>query len=151
MSIRSRIIVLALAVAVLATTAMAVDMTAFSVGIAANESLATNETSGMYLTNETGFSLYYFQNDASVSGSACNQECAAIWPPFYAENITVPLELNASDFSTIARDDGSPQTTYRGWPLYLYAEDKMPGDILGQGVNSIWFLVEPDGIEPRSA
>lgn len=142
-------VVLAMAIAMLATAAMAVDMTAFSVGIAANETLASNETSGIYTTNESGFSLYYFLNDAAIEGSACNEECVAIWPPFYAENITVPLELNASDFSTITRDDGLMQTTYKQWPLYLYSGDKMPGDILGQGINSIWFLVDPDNIGPK--
>ena len=35
-----------------------------------NVDLATNETLGTYLVNETGFSLYYFANDSPGNGSS---------------------------------------------------------------------------------
>ncbi len=46
---------------------------------------------------------------------------------------------------TLVRSDGSVQVTYGGWPLYFFAGDEAPGDINGQGVNDVWFVVAPDG------
>ena len=55
--------------------------------------LATNDTLGTYLVNQTGFALYYFMNDTPGNGtSTCMGRCSEIWPPFYAENISVPQE-----------------------------------------------------------
>ena len=41
------------------------------------------------------------------------------------------------------RDDGTIQTTYKGWPLYLYFEDQVPGDVLGHGLGGVWSVVAP--------
>jgi hypothetical protein len=48
------------------------------------------------------------------------------------------------------RSDGSSQVTYGGWPLYYYSGDAAPGDVNGQGVNGVWYVVSPDGDEIRS-
>jgi hypothetical protein len=32
-----------------------------------------------------------------------------------------------------------------GHPLYFFAGDAAPGDVAGQGVNGVWFLVMADG------
>jgi hypothetical protein len=32
-----------------------------------------------------------------------------------------------------------------GRPLYLFAKDAKPGDLLGQGVGSVWYVLSPDG------
>jgi predicted lipoprotein with Yx(FWY)xxD motif len=66
---------------------------------------------------------------------------------FYASTITVPSDLNASDFSQFQRGDGSMQTAYRGEPLYYYAGDSKPGDTTGQGLfqfNGYWYVVPPN-------
>jgi predicted lipoprotein with Yx(FWY)xxD motif len=51
---------------------------------------------------------------------------------------------------TITRDDGTMQATYNGWPLYYYSGDAAPGDINGQGMEGLWFLVSDlgDAIQP---
>lgn len=117
-------------------------------GMAANEmvkysiDLSTNDTVGTYLVNQTGFTLYYFMNDAPGNGvSSCVGKCAEIWPPFYVETLTIAPGLNAADFTSQLRADGKKQTAYKGWPLYIYSKDKKPKDIYGQGVNNIWFVV----------
>ena len=46
---------------------------------------------------------------------------------------------------TASRTDGSSQVTYNGWPLYYFAADSAPGDINGQGVNDVWWVVDPSG------
>ena len=106
--------------------------------------LVTDEDFGSYLVNETGFSLYYYIDDPGNGTSACYDDCLNSWPAFYAENITVPESLNSSDFTEVIRTDGTKQTAYKGWPLYFYSEDAAPGDIKGQGVNEVWFLLIPE-------
>ncbi|HUS76930.1 MAG TPA: hypothetical protein VMY43_13135 [Methanothrix sp.] len=113
--------------------------------------LATNDTLGTYLVNETGFSLYYFANDAPGNGSSnCYGKCMVAWPPFYAENITVPESLNASEFTAAIRTDGKEQTAYRGWPLYYYNKDMEARDVLGQNVNNVWFVVNATDFAPMT-
>jgi len=106
--------------------------------------LATNDIFGTYLVNQTGFTLYYFMNDAPANGiSNCNGKCAEIWPPFYAETLTVPDGLKAENFASQLRGDGKEQTAYKGWPLYFYYKDIEPKDAYGQGFNKVWSVVNP--------
>ena len=96
---------------------------------------------GSYLIDSKGMSLYYFTKD-SPGKSNCVGECANEWPIFYAEDIVVPpgLELDAADFGTITREDGKKQTTYKGWPLYYFFNDKEPRDTNGDRVKDEWYL-----------
>jgi hypothetical protein len=66
----------------------------------------------------------------------------------YSTDFNVPSSIKASDFGTITRDDGKTQASYRGWPLYYYAKDQVSGDTTGQGVNNIWFVINPDKFPP---
>jgi uncharacterized surface protein with fasciclin (FAS1) repeats/predicted lipoprotein with Yx(FWY)xxD motif len=52
--------------------------------------------------------------------------------------------LNAADFGTIDRGDGVMQTTYKGWPLYYYVNDTLPGSTMGEGRSGVWFVAKPD-------
>jgi plastocyanin len=45
--------------------------------------------------------------------------------------------------ATIKRDDGTTQVTYNGIPLYYYIKDTKAGDLNGQALNNVWFLVAP--------
>jgi predicted lipoprotein with Yx(FWY)xxD motif len=53
--------------------------------------------------------------------------------------------VDASKFGTTKRTDGTTQVTYNGWPLYYFAKDKAPGDVTGQGVGSVWYVVSAAG------
>ena len=97
---------------------------------------------GDFLTDSTGMTLYYFTRD-TVNKSVCAGNCVVNWPLFYSETITVPASLKASEFGTITRDDGKKQTTFRGYPLYYYIGDKKPGDLTGEGVGSVWYIIDP--------
>ena len=37
------------------------------------------------------------------------------------------------------------QVTYNRRPLYLYIEDKHPGDVKGQGMYAYWYVLSPGG------
>jgi predicted lipoprotein with Yx(FWY)xxD motif len=100
---------------------------------------ATKSGIGDYLVDSSGMTLYYWAKDV-LNTSNASSTVVATWPVFYTASITVPSNLSASDFGTITRSDGTKQTTYKGWPLYLYSGDKAAGDTLGQGVGGIWFV-----------
>lgn len=98
---------------------------------------------GSVLTDQAGKTLYVFANDANGQ-SACTGPCLTVWPVFYKENPSLGTGLNATDFTTLTRADGSKQTAYRGWPLYYYQTDAKAGDVLGENVNQRWFVARPD-------
>jgi predicted lipoprotein with Yx(FWY)xxD motif len=104
-------------------------------------------TLGQYLVDGNGMTLYYFTND-SPGKSTATAAIIANWPVFHASSIIVTAPLVAADFGTITRDDGAPQTTFRDWPLYYFAQDTAPGDTKGQGVNGKWFVVNPADFNP---
>jgi predicted lipoprotein with Yx(FWY)xxD motif len=137
MSRSHKLVLLFLAVSILSISALAESN--YSVNVTANKFL------GNYLVNQSGFALYYFSDDASENGaSTCYDDCIARWPPFYAQPITVPDSLNSADFGTITRSDGSKQTTFKGWPLYLSSRDAGAGDVFGNGKeNNLWHVVDP--------
>lgn len=105
--------------------------------------LSENGTFGNVMTDADGKSLYFFSLDTKDT-SECLDGCLSAWPVFYQETITVDSGLNVSDFATIDRTDGSKQTTYKGWPLYYYANDAAAGDTNGDKVNDVWYIAKPD-------
>ncbi|NJB70148.1 putative lipoprotein with Yx(FWY)xxD motif [Saonia flava] len=104
--------------------------------------ISENTTFGNVMTNAEGMTLYFFGKDAKGT-SNCSGGCSGVWPTFFAENLTLDAGLNADDFATITREDGAQQTTYKGWPLYLFANDASSGDINGDNANN-FFVAKPD-------
>jgi predicted lipoprotein with Yx(FWY)xxD motif len=105
--------------------------------------LTANTKFGNILTDNNGRSLYFFSMDAS-GNSACTGGCILTWQPLTLAAPTIGAGLAASDFATITRDDGSKQSTYKGWPLYYYAKDTNAGDVLGDAVGGTWFIGKAD-------
>ncbi|MCX7794097.1 MAG: hypothetical protein N2257_06815 [Thermodesulfovibrionales bacterium] len=103
---------------------------------------------GKYLTDAEGKTLYWFKKDAPGK-STCTGPCLERWPLYYRESIVPPKGLKAEDFGTITREDGKKQTTFRGYPLYYFFNDKKAGDTNGQGVNNVWFVINPDNFPPK--
>lgn len=105
----------------------------------------TNTSLGNVMTDETGRTLYFFSNDYDSTGaSTCTGNCLTNWPVFYRENPKLASGLNAADFGTITRTDGTKQSTYKGWPLYYYKDDVAQGDVKGENVGNIWFVAKPN-------
>jgi len=94
-------------------------------------------------SDHTGKSLYVFDSDLGLAGSACNDTCAENWPPVIVTDGEVD---NIPGLSTITRDDGAMQAAYLGRPLYFYAGDALEGDTNGQGVNDAWWLVSQEQV-----
>ncbi len=102
---------------------------------------------GNYLVDGKGMTLYYFTKDAPGKSNA-SAAVIANWPIFYTANIIVPSSLNTADFGTITGTGGAMQTAYKGWPLYYYIKDQAAGDTMGQGINNVWFVIDPASFSP---
>jgi predicted lipoprotein with Yx(FWY)xxD motif len=116
----------------------------------APDTIKIGDTSaGKILVDSAGKTLYYFAKDKPASGSsACTDQCAAVWPVFYVDTVTVSSPLVASDFSSFTRADGKKQTAYRGLPLYYYQPDVGPGDMRGEGFANVWHVAGISGTLP---
>ena len=90
------------------------------------------------LVNSAGMTLYTFDKDAGGK-SACNDQCAKIWPPVTAAADAKPM----GDLTVITRDDGSKQWAHKGKPIYLYAKDAKPGDKTGDNFKEVWHVIKP--------
>ncbi len=107
--------------------------------------LGKNAMQGSFLVDGKGMTLYLFTKD-TPNTSVCYDKCAAAWPPLLTNGKPVAgMGVDASKFGTTTRKDGTTQVTYNGWPLYYFAKDKAPGDVNGQNIGSVWFVVSPTG------
>lgn len=112
---------------------------------AATVNLGQNDTLGSFLVDDKGMALYLFTKDTPDT-SVCYDKCATAWPPLLTTGDPGAGEgVDASMLGTTTRTDGSVQVTYNGWPLYYYEEDKAPGDVTGQDVGGVWYLVSAAG------
>jgi predicted lipoprotein with Yx(FWY)xxD motif len=99
--------------------------------------LATSEGRTLYLLTQYKYSALGTQRHDKRYGNpgpaGCVGECAKIWLPLKASPDAKP----SGDWSLVARDDGAMQWAYKGWPLYIYANDTKPGDATGEAVTTI--------------
>lgn len=121
--------------------------TASSPAAAAAVDLKTASSSeGNIVVDAKGMSVYFFTKDVKDSGtSACMGNCLTLWPPVTSTSATPSAEGVSGTVGTITTPDGAKQLTLNGLPLYYFAQDKKPGDILGQGVSNVWYLSNPAG------
>jgi predicted lipoprotein with Yx(FWY)xxD motif len=104
---------------------------------------------GKVLVTATGMTLYYYTPE-KTGMVVCTGACANIWHPLIlkrGQTLTSGKAL-AGKLGTIMRPNGNAQVTYKGWPLYRYSLDKLPGQMLGQGVGGLWFVATIH-IQPR--
>jgi predicted lipoprotein with Yx(FWY)xxD motif len=107
--------------------------------------IATDPKLGQILVDANGMTLYIFTNDAPDK-SNCNGDCLKNWPPLLTQGKPV-LGAGVDDskvgMATLA--DGSNIVTYNHMPLYYFVKDTKAGDVTGQGVGSVWYVISPDG------
>lgn len=112
---------------------------------AAAVNLGQNDTLGSFLVDDKGMTLYLFTKD-TPNTTVCYDNCAVAWPPLLTTGDPVAGEgVDASKLGTTTRTDGSVQVTYNGWPLYYYEKDMAAGDVTGQDVGGVWYVVSAAG------
>ena len=129
-----------LAASVLATAAFASTKTS---------TIALKSTAvGKVLVGANGRTLYLFTADKGAK-SVCYGQCATYWPPLMTAAKPVAAgRVQSSLLGTTKRKDGKLQVTYKGHPLYTFAEDHKPGQTTGEGSNNFgakWYALAPSG------
>lgn len=102
----------------------------------------SDTTAGPALAGTEGFTLYI--NSQEAGGTiVCVDSCADNWPPLVAA-----VEAGDADpalLGSVTRPDGEEQVTYNGFPLYYFSGDLAAGDSIGDGLNGVWFIANPEG------
>jgi len=105
--------------------------------------VAQNSTLGAFLTDASGRTVYLYTKDTQPNQSVCTGQCATNWPPVTATDVTALPDGVPGALTTFDRADGTKQVAYNGIPLYYFAKDAKAGDVNGQGIGGIWFVVPP--------
>ncbi len=90
---------------------------------------------GTILVDSQGMALYHLGGE--VDGKfICTGSCLGVWHP-----LTVPAGSAPSgevgSLGTVKRPEGTVQVTYKGTPLYMFAQDKQAGETNGQGIKDV--------------
>ena len=107
--------------------------------------LAKNDKLGTFLADAQGSTLYLFEKDGKDT-SNCYDQCEANWPPLFTTGASGAGDgVTATLLGTTTRKDGKTQVTYNGHPLYYFGKDQNPGDVNGQEVGNVWYVVSASG------
>ncbi|MGE5124231.1 MAG: hypothetical protein ACM3H7_06900 [Acidobacteriaceae bacterium] len=108
--------------------------------------VATNPILGKILVDDTGKTLYIFTKDAPDSVN-CDATCLQNWPPLVSSGTAkAGPGVDAALIGTATLPSGEKIVTYAHQPLYYFFKDAQPGDISGEDVGSVWFVISPDGL-----
>ncbi len=107
--------------------------------------ITSTDKLGKILVDGDGRTLYMYTKDTKDM-SNCYDKCEVAWPPLLqTDKPAVGEGTDASLLGTTQRKDGTMQVTYNGMPLYYYFKDHAAGDVTGQGVGTVWYVLSPDG------
>jgi predicted lipoprotein with Yx(FWY)xxD motif len=88
------------------------------------------------LTNDNGMTLYTLSGEGNGKFICTSSACLHVWHPLTASASGTPSG-SVGSLATVKRSDGTVQVTYKGVPLYTFADDKAPGEDNGQGVKDV--------------
>lgn len=129
-----------------ASTGASTDSSATGGAVVAGPIQTAETALGTILVDGDCRALYAFTADVDGE-STCVDGCAAAWPPLLVEGDAVPelaADLDPALFSVVEHPLG-PMLKVGDFPLYYFASDVAPGDLNGQAVNDVWWVVAPDG------
>jgi predicted lipoprotein with Yx(FWY)xxD motif len=112
----------------------------------AAELMVAQSAVGQIVVGDKGLSVYAWTKDTKDGGtSACTAACLTTWPAVTSTTATPTVSGVTGKVGTIPTADGKMQVTINGMPIYYYSKDQAAGDIMGQGVGGVWYLVSPTG------
>jgi predicted lipoprotein with Yx(FWY)xxD motif len=89
---------------------------------------------GSLLANLKGRTLYSLSVEKQGK-FICTGGCLSIWHPLVVPKGVKPV--GPVSLGTIQRPEGKTQVTYRGRPLYSFAEDTKAGETNGEGIKDV--------------
>jgi len=99
---------------------------------------AQNSTLGTsVLVNQAGMTLYSLSAEKNGRFICTNSACLKLWHPVIAPGGGLQGDP-VSSLGTVRRPGGGVmQVTYRGLPLYTFADDHKPGSVAGNGFKDV--------------
>jgi predicted lipoprotein with Yx(FWY)xxD motif len=88
------------------------------------------------LVNAQGMTLYHLSAEHNGKFICTTPACEQIWHPLQAQAGSTPSGTVGS-LGTVKRPDGTEQVTYKGTPLYTFAQDHEAGQANGQGFKDV--------------
>ena len=126
------------------TAAIFVTGAAIGSALAAEPAKYMDSSLGKVLVdNEKSMTLYIYTPDGTgAAKSTCVDKCIAAWPPFVA----AAGAMAEGDWTIVDVVDKDGQTVkmwaHKGKPLYWFVKDTKPGDVTGEGVGEVWYVVK---------
>ena len=117
-----------------------------SLATATGSDLGVGTTSlGNIIVDGKGMTAYYYQLDVPNSGvSTCTGGCLVHWQAITSASATPIVSGITAKVTVIA---SSSQIVVNGRPIYTFVGDSKPGDVNGQGIAGIWYVVSLAGVE----
>jgi predicted lipoprotein with Yx(FWY)xxD motif len=116
--------------------------TASSSSTALVKSASNQKLGSTVLTNASGMTLYALSGESAGKFICTSASCEGVWHPLSASGAGAPSGTVGS-LGTVKRPDGSEQVTYKGMPLYTFAQDRKAGEANGEGIKDVgtWHAV----------
>ena len=107
--------------------------------------------SGSVLVNGQGLTLYSLSVERGGKFICTSSACLQVWHPLTVSSGSKPTG-SVGSLGVVKRPDGTTQVTYKGMPLYTFAQDT-PGQAKGQGVKDVgtWGAVTTGGAASSSS
>lgn len=97
---------------------------------------ASSPAIGTILVNGQGMTLYHLSGEQNGKFICTSSACVGVWHPLAAPSGGAPSG-EVSSLGTVKRPDGTMQVTYKGTPLYTFAQDQRAGETKGQGIKDV--------------
>ncbi|MEV6943901.1 hypothetical protein AB0N07_18240 [Streptomyces sp. NPDC051172] len=111
---------------------------------------ASHSPVGDILVDGSGRTLYLFTEDGKNTNSMnCDAACMKLWP--HMEGKPHAGAGVGANLIGHTKGSGKVQVTYAGHPLYYYAKDRKAGDLKGQGIDKVWYVVNAKGTAVEKA
>jgi predicted lipoprotein with Yx(FWY)xxD motif len=106
---------------------------------------SSSSVGGTILVNAQGMTLYHLSGEQNGKFICTSSACVGVWHPLTVAAGSTPTGVSA--LATVKRPDGTVQVTYKGTPLYTFAQDQSPGQTNGQGIKDVgtWSVVTVSG------
>lgn len=93
-----------------------------------------------------GMTVYiYNQDETNAHENSCDENCLRYWPSVTSVTDSPVVEGIDAAISTVPGPEGSFQVTVNGKTVHRYLDDEAPGDMFGQGVADLWFMIDSYG------
>jgi predicted lipoprotein with Yx(FWY)xxD motif len=97
---------------------------------------------GTILVDSQGMTLYHLSGEQNGKFICTSSACLGVWHPLIAPSSGAPSGEGVA-LGTVKRPEGTMQVTYKGTPLYTFAQDKQAGETNGQGIKDVgtWSVI----------